>query len=233
MITALSFSCSAQLGKRVKGNGNLVTADRHVGDYDALAVSGWFDIDLVDGREGELILKGDENLLEYVVTEVDGGKLTIKVKRGFNLSPSKSSRGIHITVPVESIDRVNLSGSGDIVGKTTIKTSNFKTAMSGSGDITLDIESNSIVAAMSGSGDMNLSGSTEHLEVSISGSGDIKAYGLEADNVEATISGSADIEITANESLKARVSGSGDISYRGNPKKIDTKTSGSGDITRG
>lgn len=80
---------------------------------------------------------------------------------------------------------------------------------------------------------MNLSGSTRNLEVSISGSGDIKAYDLEADYVEATISGSADIEITANESLKARVSGSGDISYRGNPKKIDTKTSGSGDISKG
>ena len=43
--------------------------------------------------------------------------------------------------------------------------------------------------------------------------------------------GSADIKVTATEMIKARVSGSGDIRYKGNPKKIDTKTSGSGDIS--
>lgn len=133
MALGLSVSCSAQWGKRIKGNGNLVSVDRNVGDYDAISVSGWFDVDLVDGREGELTLSGDENLLEHVVTEVSGDQLKIKVKKGINLSPSKSSRGIRITVPVESISGLNLSGSGDIVGKTLIKTPDFKTAMSGSG----------------------------------------------------------------------------------------------------
>ena len=65
----------------------------------------------------------------------------------------------------------------------------------------------------------------------MSGSGDIRAYDLQADFVDAQVSGSADIRVTANEMLKARVSGSGDISYKGNPKKIDTKSSGSGDIS--
>ena len=233
LVMAFTLSCSAQWGKGIKGNGNVKTLERNVSDYDELAVSGWFDVDLVDGREGELTLKGDENLLQHIITEVNNGKLIIKVEKGLNLKPSSTSNGIHITVPVESIDELSLSGSGDIVGKKTIKTSKFKAAMSGSGDITLDIESNSMTAAMSGSGDMNLSGSTGNLDVTISGSGDIRAYDLDADNVEATISGSADIKVTAKESLKARVSGSGDISYRGNPKKVDTKTSGSGDISQG
>ena len=50
--------------------------------------------------------------------------------------------------------------------------------------------------------------------------------------MEAVVSGSGDIQVTASQSLKARVSGSGDISYRGNPEKQDFKTSGSGDISR-
>lgn len=233
LVLLLTASCSAQWGKGIKGNGKKVTIDRNIGEYDALAVSGWFDVDLVDGKEGNLTLEGEENLLEYIITEVDNGKLVIKVEKGVNLKPSSWNDGIRITVPVESINAVSMSGSGDIVGKKTIKASNFKTAMSGSGDITLAIETESITAAMSGSGDMNLSGSTRDFEATISGSGDIKAYDLEAENVEATVSGSADIKVTANESIKARVSGSGDISYRGNPGKVDTKTSGSGDISKG
>lgn len=217
--------------KRVKGNGNTVTIERSVGEYDRVALAGWFDVELVDGNEGELTLKGESNLLEYIKTEVKDGKLTIKQRKGVNLRPSNWNEGILITVPVEDVDGVSLSGSGDIVGKTTLKSDNFKTSISGSGDISLEIEAKRVDASMSGSGDMNLSGRATDFEVSVSGSGDIRAYDLEADFVDAQVSGSADIKITANEMLKARVSGSGDISYKGNPKKIDTKSSGSGDIT--
>lgn len=233
LVVVFTTSCSAQWGKGIKGNGNTVSINRSVGEYDEIAVSGWFDVDLVEGKEGELILEGEENLLEYIITEVENGKLIIKTEKGVNLKPSNWEDGIHITVPVESINAVSLSGSADIVGKTTLKASNFNTSMSGSGDITLDLETESMSASMSGSGDMNLSGKTNNFEATISGSGDIKAYDLIADNVEANVSGSADIKVTAIKMLKARVSGSGDISYKGNPTKVDTKTSGSGDISRG
>lgn len=233
LTVLLAASCSAQWGNGIKGNGNIVNIDRSVGEYDEVAVAGWFDVDLVEGKEGELSLEGEENLLEYIITEVKNGKLSIRTEKGVNLKPSSWKDGIRITVPVESINAVSLSGSGDIVGQTTLNASDFKTAMSGSGDITLDLETDSMTAAMSGSGDMNLSGRTKSFEATISGSGDIKAYDLEADTVEATVSGSADIKVTATKMLKARVSGSGDISYRGNPEKVDTKTSGSGDISKG
>jgi hypothetical protein len=226
-------SASAQWGKRIKGNGNVVTIERSVGDYDEVAMAGWFDVELVSGNEGELTLKGESNLLEYIKTEVKNGKLVIKVAKGVNLRPSNWKSGIYVTVPVESINAVSLSGSGDLVGKTTIRTNNFSAAMSGSGDVSLVVEADEVDASLSGSGDINLSGSTTDFTVSVSGSGDIKAYDLEADFVRATVSGSADIRVTANQSIDARVSGSGDIHYRGNPKKIKSKASGSGDITKG
>ena len=232
-VGLFSLSCSAQWGKTIKGNGNNVTIERNTGDYDGVSVSGWFDVDLVAGNEGKITIQGEENLLEYIITEVKDGKLVIKTEKGINLKTSGWKSEIRITVPVESISSVAMSGSGDIVGKTTIKSDKFSTAMSGSGDITLDIDTNSLSASMSGSGDITLSGTTRDFDATISGSGDIEAYDLEADNVSATISGSADIQVTARKSIKARVSGSGDISYRGNPEKIDTKTSGSGDISKG
>ena len=233
LVVLFTASCTAQWGNKVKGNGKIVTLERSVGEYDGIGVSGWFDVELIDGKEGRLTLKGEENLLEHIVTEVKNGKLSIKVEKGYNLKPSSWDDGILIIVPVESINSISLSGSGDIVGKTTLKASNFNTAMSGSGDITLDVEVRSLTASMSGSGDITLSGNTADFNATISGSGDIKAYELDADNVDATVSGSADIKVTAKKMLKARVSGSGDISYRGNPEKVDTKTSGSGDITKG
>ncbi len=224
---------NAQWGKRIKGNGNVVTVERSVGDYDAVALAGWFDVELVDGKEGELTLKGESNLLDYIKTEVKNGKLIVKVEKGVNLRPSNWNSGIYITVPVEQINAVALSGSGDIVSKTTLKSDNFSARMSGSGDITLAIEAETVETSLSGSGDINLEGKATNLDIQVSGSGDVKAYGLEAEFVTAQVSGSADIRVTANQAIDARVSGSGDISYRGNPKKIKSKSSGSGDISKG
>ncbi len=224
----------AQWGKKIKGNGNVVTEERTTGSYEGVSVSGWFDVELVDGKEGGLTIKGEENLLEYIITEVKEGDLVIRVEKGVQIQPSswKKDNAILITVPVESISRVALSGSGDIVGKKKLEATNFSASTSGSGDITLDVEADSMEASMSGSGDMQLRGKAGNFEVRISGSGDVNAFDLEADTVEATVSGSADIEVTVHELLKARVSGSGNIEYKGDPKKIDSKSSGSGDITK-
>ena len=211
----------------------MVTMERSTGDYDAIAVSGSFDVELIAGAEGEVTVHAEENLQEYIITEVEHGTLVIKTEKGVNLSPSAGNRDILVVVPVEEIESVALSGSGDIMGKTVLKAARFKTAMSGSGDIQLEVESDEISASMSGSGDMNLSGDTGRFFVEISGSGDIEAFGLNAREVEANISGSADINVTAKDMIKARVSGSGNIRYRGNPAKIDSKTSGSGSISKG
>jgi hypothetical protein len=222
----------AQWGKKIKGNGKMVTIERSTGDYEGISVAGWFDVELIAGREGALTIKGEENLLEYIITEVKDGTLVIKVEKGVNLqSSSWKSGGISITIPVEEIDELSMSGSGDLVGKTVLKSPNFSTRMSGSGDMDLSVETQNLDVTLSGSGDMNLKGNADSLEVQISG--DINAYDLIASHVSAVVSGSADIKVTANESLKARVSGSGDITYRGNPGKIDSKTSGSGDISKG
>lgn len=230
----LAASVTAQWGKRVKGNGNVITEERNVGQYDGVSLAGWFDVELVSGKEGGLTLRGEENLLEHIETEVKNGKLTIKTESGYNLQPSSwKSNAVIITVPVEQISSVVLSGSGDIVGKTRMASDTFEVVMSGSGDIALEIDSDAVDTVLSGSGDIRLSGSAGTFQVKVSGSGNVHAYELEARDVDALVSGSANIEITVTEAIRARVSGSGDINYRGNPQKIDTKTSGSGDVTKG
>jgi hypothetical protein len=50
--------------------------------------------------------------------------------------------------------------------------------------------------------------------------------------VKVRISGSGNASVWANESIEAKISGSGDIDYRGNPNKEITKISGSGSINK-
>ncbi|WP_299148492.1 head GIN domain-containing protein [uncultured Dokdonia sp.] len=219
-------------GKSVKGNGELETITRNVGDYDEISVAGFFDVTLVAGNEGELTIEGESNLLEYIETEVDGDRLTIKVKNKQNLKTSWG-KDIKIRVPFRDLNQVSLSGSGEIMSTDVIKANNFRVSVSGSGDINLVVEASSTESRVTGSGDLVLRGSTRDHETSVTGSGDLEAGRFKADNVDAKVTGSGDIRVSCDKSIRARVTGSGDIEYVGNPTKQDTKVSGSGDISRG
>lgn len=219
-------------GKSVKGNGELETITRNVGDYNEISVAGFFDVTLVAGNEGELTIEGESNLLEYIETEVNGERLTIKVKNKQNLKTSWG-KDIKIRVPFRDLNQVSLSGSGEIMSTDVIKANNFRVSVSGSGDINLVVEASSTESRVTGSGDLVLRGSTRDHETSVTGSGDLEAGRFKADNVDAKVTGSGDIRVSCEKSIRARVTGSGDIEYVGNPTKQDTKVSGSGDISRG
>lgn len=217
-------------GKKVKGNGNMTTETRNTGDYDGVKCAGSMDYILVAGTEGKIKLEGESNLLEYIITEIKGNDLIIKVEKGMNLSPSWN-KTIKVTIPFKDISSVSLAGSGDLWSEDKITASNFNVSLAGSGDMTLNIEATSVEGSLAGSGDITLKGNTNDLSLRLAGSGDIHAFGLQSNHTEASIAGSGDIEVVSNQSLKARVSGSGDIEYKGNPSKEDTKVSGSGKIS--
>lgn len=218
--------------EKVKGNGNVTTVERSTDSYDAVGVAGFFDVELIAGKEGKITITAEENLIPHIETEVKNGSLQIKTEKGYDLSTSRNN-SILIIVPFESIDAVSLAGSGDVTTKNTIKSKDFKASLAGSGDLTLDIESTSVESHLAGSGDVVLRGNTTDFECALSGSGDISAKQLKAKNVEVSISGSGDVDVHCDGELKVRVSGSGDVEYYGNPTKEDSKVSGSGDVSRG
>lgn len=232
---ALSFQTSqAQWwsgSKEIEGNGNMVTNTRTVSNYDEVALLGSMDVELVAGKEGKIKVEAEENLQEYILTESEGNRLKISVKKGYSLDPS-NNKPIRVTVPFETLDGIDLTGSGDIFTSDEIRSENFEVKMTGSGDIRLVLSSKNTRAGITGSGDISLRGSTGDFDCKVTGSGDISAFDFKAKRVDATVTGSGDIQVYASEEIRAVVPGSGDIEYKGDPKKEDFKTMGSGDITK-
>ncbi|GAA0744219.1 head GIN domain-containing protein [Gaetbulibacter jejuensis] len=224
---ACSFIANAQ---KIKGNGNMTTITRSTSDYDGIKCAGSFDYILVAGTEGNITIEGEENLLEYIVTEVKGGNLIVKTENNVNLRTSKG-KTIKITIPFKDINNVSLAGSGDLWNEDKITSTNLDVALAGSGDVVLNVEASSIVGKLAGSGDLTLKGNTNELEAKVSGSGDFHGFNLQSNHTNVAVAGSGDAEVVSNISLKARVAGSGDIEYRGNPKTEDTKVAGSGSIS--
>lgn len=217
--------------KKIKGNGNVTSITRTTSDYDDVKFSGSFDYILVAGKEGKIILEGEENLLPYIITEVKNGQLIIRSENRINMQTSRN-KTIKITVPFESINSVALSGSGDVWNEDVISSNQLKVALTGSGDIKLKIQTTSLDASVTGSGDLVLNGKTDTATIAVTGSGDYKGYELDANDMDVSVQGSGDAKVLSNGNLKARVSGSGSIDYKGNPKKEDCKVAGSGSINK-
>ena len=105
VLTVLSFSTSqAQWGKdkKINGNGNMTTITRTTSSYDGISCAGSFDYVLIAGTEGNITLEGEENLLEYIITEVKDNKLIIKTENNIYLNCSRNKLNIHyVTVDVQ------------------------------------------------------------------------------------------------------------------------------------
>ncbi|WP_281632715.1 head GIN domain-containing protein [Flavobacterium luteolum] len=230
-FAVLSFNGIANAQNKLQGNGKVVTETRTTGDYDGIKIAGSFDVDLVSGKEGKITLKGEENLLAVIKVEVEDNSLKIYVEKGTQIRTSNGK--IQVTVPFDKISELSLSGSGDIQSKDVIKNDNLAVKLSGSGNFNLPVDTNNLELHVSGSGNINLKGTADKLTTKLSGSGDIDASNLKSKVVEANVSGSGNSKVTCAESITARVAGSGNIKYIGNPEKRDVKVSGSGTITKG
>ncbi|MET3028877.1 head GIN domain-containing protein [Flavobacterium sp. UW10123] len=230
-LAAFFANSTVNAQNKVQGNGKIVTETRSTGDYDGIKIAGSFDVDLVSGKEGKITLKGEENLLAVIKVEVEDNSLKIYVEKGTQIRTSNGK--IQVTVPFEKISELSLAGSGDIQSKDVIKNDNLAVKLSGSGNFNLPVDTNNLELHVSGSGNIHLKGTADKLTTKLSGSGDIDASSLKSKVVEANVSGSGNSKVTCAESITARVAGSGNIKYIGNPEKRDVKVSGSGTITKG
>lgn len=112
----------------------------------------------------------------------------------------------------------NVAGSGDIECK-QLKAADMDISVAGSGDLKIEnAQVTSANASVAGSGTVKISGNADKANYSVAGSGDLYANDFKVQNISASVAGSGDIKCHAVEHLKARVSGSGTIGYKGDPE---------------
>ena len=122
--------------EKVKGNGVQTTITRTTESYDKISTGGSFNVELVSGKEGTITIKGDENIISHIVTEVIGNELKVyfEKNRSYNYK-----QDITITIPFEEISEISFAGSGNMITKNAINATDFEAKMAGSGDCTLEI----------------------------------------------------------------------------------------------
>jgi hypothetical protein len=190
----------------VKGSGKVIQEQRKVSGFSKIDMKGAYDVEVKVGPATKVELKGDDNLLKLIETSVENGSLVLSSKK--NLRPTK---GLRVTISTPNLTAFLLKGAGD-VNIEGINTKEFTVDLRGAGDLLASGKADKVNAVLKGAGDMNL-------------------YGLRASNVDAELSGAGDMNVWASKHLKARMSGVGDLSYKGNPATVDKSKSGIGSIS--
>lgn len=234
----------------ISGNGNVITRERQIAAFSKIENATQADIDITTKGTQKVELRTDENLHEYFITEVTGGKLRIYTRSGTNIS---TVRGVRFTISMPSLEEVSNSGSGDItvsplesstfaltnsgsgdVNLSKIKGETFTLTNNGSGDIDLkELVVQSLTARLNGSGSLTAQGTANTGKLETFGSGDIRARNTTFQEATAQTSGSGGITLSVVQKLDATTRGSGDITYYGNPPNITRTTTGSGRVSRG
>jgi len=227
IFSKLSFAIIALLSFQLQAQ-NEMTKD--TGAYDAIHISGPFEVTLTKGQEGSISFEGDEKELEKVTYKIKNNTLYIGVENTRFWGSWISIKGkIYVEIPVQDINELSISGSGSVKGSIP-ESDDLKLAISGSGDLYIEANAETLDCSISGSGDIHATGTAEALKVSIAGSGSVMADTIKANNVKVRIAGSGDAKVHATKSLDVSIAGSGDVSYKGNPTKISQDIAGSGKI---
>lgn len=222
-------SCQFVGGKRIRGNGTIVTENREAGTFNAVHVSGNADLYVKQDSVNSVKVEADENLLEHIIIDVHDGTLRIRPRDGANLKPSRS---IKVYVSGPSISNFKASGACDIISENKITSSDkISIQLSGASDVKMELMAPDVKAELSGAGSITLWGQTKNFIVDGSGSTDIKCFDLQSENTNVEISGAGDAEVFASVQLDIRVSGAGDVKYKGNAT-VNKQISGAGSVKK-
>ena len=226
-ITALIISScvNGQFRKTVYGNGHVVTREREAKPFTEIKASSGIDVIIRQGNSESITVEADENLQEYIKTEINGGELNVYTEADIRRADKEK-----VYVTMKEIKSVRTTSAGDISAETAIKTDKLELSASSAGNIKLEVYAKEINVDISSSGDITLKGDADRLDANLSSAGDLKAFDLKVKEADISVSSAGDADINVSDKITARASSAGDINYMGDPKYVDAHASSAGGI---
>lgn len=226
--TFLLTSCRFLGGEKINGNGNIVTAQRNVGNFNSIEAGGSVEVRVKQDAATSVRVETDENLLEFLDVTVDGKTLVIQPRKGYNLRPSNE---VVVYVSAPQFRSLHASGATKIFAEGTISGSELELGASGASEIKMEVAVQELQADLSGASSLQLKGSAASFSSEASGASNIRCLNLNTEETTLDVSGASKVEVTANKQLNIEASGASNIAYRGNAS-INQKSSGASSVKK-
>lgn len=245
-VTATDMSIPSDA--RITGSGNIITRRVNIADFSRIETSRAVHL-VVEKRSGrEAIIEADDNIMPYVIVEVDGGCLNVGIDDDIK---SLNNVTVKVTVPSDgNISAISASSASRVTVETEIKSpklmldassaANINITKSDVGTCSIDassaanvegaIKADNCVIDMSSASDVNVALLAVKCDVTATSAASATLSG-EAGDIEITVSSAAKVDAMDLNARNADVSASSGGSIKVTcMKSIDASASSGGSV---
>lgn len=179
--------------------GPVTTRSFSISGFDAVDISGVYDVEITVGDDYSIRLEGPEREMEYARVERDGDTLElgqIDKPRGW-----RNQKGINAYITLPSLKALDVSGVAEV-------------------DVD-GVVANVFDLDVTGVADVEISGSCTELNADITGVSDVNAKGLECESGDVDMSGVGELSVYTSSRIQADISGVGEVVVYGRPETVE------------
>ncbi len=128
---------------------NVKKEKREVGSFTGIRVGGAFEVYVKQTGTCSVVIEADEEIMQYITTEVDGDILKIGMKKP---KPScwNNVNTLKAFITVADLESIDLSGAVEFTTESKIKGDELVMEISGAAEIDLDLDVQKLKVEMSG-----------------------------------------------------------------------------------
>jgi Putative auto-transporter adhesin, head GIN domain len=227
MILSMAAGCVVDFSDSITGNGNVVTQTRDVREFSGIKVSTGIQVFLTKGDIQSVEVETDENLQEWVRTDVNGGVLDIYCEKTIRMAKTKK-----VNIVCKRLDNIDISSAGKITGLTNFDAEKLDIEISSGGQLSYETHASEIEISLSSAGRAEIKGSTGKLKADLSSASELKAYDLEAGSCDVSVSSAGVAHVSVKDEASFKASSAGRIHYMGEPKIQEINTSSAGSVNK-
>ena len=209
---------------------NVKKEKREVGSFTGIRVGGAFEVYVKQTGTCSVVIEADEEIMQYITTEVDGDILKIGMKKP---KPScwNNVNTLKAFITVADLESIDLSGAVEFTTGTKIKGETLNMDVSGAVEADLDLDVQTLQIEASGASELDIKGQAQEAIVKSSGASDMDAFDFQVENLSIYASGACDAKVHATGTLKVSASGACDVKYKGSAS-VNVHTSGASSVKK-
>jgi len=211
----------------ITGSGNVITESREVSGFNGISHTGIGRVIITQGDTESLTIQADDNLMEYITSEVKNDTLELGFDENVRFDSTSS---ITFTVGAIGIAEIGSTGTGSIE-LDELGTKNLHILKTGTGSISIgSLTATDLVVNADGTGKIEIAGTVVNQELDLKGTGNYDAPDLESQTADVGVTGTGSVVLWVLDSLDVEIVGISKVSYYGNPNVTQSIT-GTGGLT--
>jgi len=225
LLGVLLTSCKTEFNSSqgLKGNGKVITKNREVfKSFTKIKASEGLEIFLTQDSKNSIDVQADENIHQYIITEVIDGTLELHTSEQLDKANAKK-----VFVNFKTINEIISSSGANVKTSNIIETKELIIKASSGSMQQISIVSGNIGCTSSSGANIRLKGETEKINATASSGSFIDALKLISEKCKTKTSSGANINVFCSSEINSSASSGSNTMYGGNPKKVNqSKSSG-------